>query len=155
MGDPVTATMAIASIGLNAAGKGMQAQGAAAADEFKAQQLEQAAIYGRLKADQTNSQMTRDLVMTLGHIDAVRGAAHIDPTSPTAAAVREAVEEQGVDQKNIKVASIAQQARMDDAGAAYMRQASSDALLAGDIGIASSFANGLPGAMKSGGFGGA
>lgn len=154
MGDPVTTTMAIASIGLNAASKGMQAQGVSAADQFKAQQLDQAAQYGELKAQQTNAQMTRDLVMTLGHIDAVRGAAHIDPTSPTASAVREAMEEQGVQQKNIKVASIEQQARMDEAGAAYMRKASSDALLAGDIGIASSFVGGLPGAMKSMNLGG-
>lgn len=153
MGDPVTSTLAIASIGLNAAGKGMQAEGTAAADEFKAQQMEEAATYGELKANQTNAQMTRNLVMTLGNIDAVRGAAHIDPTSPTGSAVREAVEEQGTMEKNIKVDSIAQQARMDEAGAQYMRQASSDALLAGDIGIAGSFIGGLPGAMKGGGFG--
>ena len=154
MGDPITTTVAIASIGLSAAGKGMQAQGAAAADEFKAQQMQEAATYGELKAQQTNAQMTRNLVMTLGHIDAVRGAAHIDPTSPTASAVRAAVEEQGINDKTIKVASIQQQARMDEAGASYMRQASNDALLAGDLNMASTVVSGLPGAMKSMNLGG-
>jgi len=145
--------LSIASIGLSAGSKIMQAEGTANADTFKAQQLEEAATYGELKASQTNAQMTRNLTMTLGHIDAVRGAAHIDPTSPTASAVREAMEEQGVNEKNIRVDAIDQQVRMDESGAAYMRQASSDAMLSGYIGAANSIAGGLPGAMKSGGLG--
>lgn len=139
MGDPVTLTaMTVASAGLSAASQGVAAQGTASADTYKAQQLEAAAQYGELQATQTNAQMTRNLTTTLGNIDAVRAAARTDPTSPTGSAVRLAVEEQGVNQKNIKVASIENQARMDESNAAYMRSAADTALLGGDIGIASS-----------------
>ena len=139
MGDPVTATVAavsLASAGLSAAGKGVAAQGQSTADLYKAQQLDEAAKYGELKATQTNAQMTHNLTMTLGNIDAVRAASRSDPTSPTDSAVREAVEEQGNMQKGIQVNNILEQARMDEAGAAYEREASSQALLGGDLGIA-------------------
>jgi hypothetical protein len=42
----------------------MSAEGTKAADTFKAEQLEQAATYGELKAVQTNAQMTRNLAIT-------------------------------------------------------------------------------------------
>ena len=140
MGDPVTTTMAIsiASAGLGAVSKGLSAEGASSADQFKAQQLDEAATYGELKAQQTNAQLTRNLSISLGNIDAVRAAARADPSSPSGAAVRDYVENTGTTNKNIDVDSITEQARQDEAGAAYMRSASSTALLGGDIGIASS-----------------
>ena len=128
--------LSIASLGLTAASQGIAAEGTATADQYKAEQLDQAAQYGELKASQTNAQMTRNLTMTLGNIDAVRAAAHTDPTSPTGNAVRDFVETTGTQQKNITVDSITAQAKMDEANAAYLRQASSSALLGGDIGIA-------------------
>lgn len=128
--------LSIASLGLSAASQGIAAEGTATADEFKAEQLDQAATYGELKATQTNAQMTRNLSMTLGNIDAVRAAQHVDPTSPTGAAVRSFVETTGTNQKNITVDNINAQAQMDEANASYLRQASSSALLGGDIGIA-------------------
>lgn len=130
--------LSIASAGLGAVGKGLAAKGTSSADEFKAQQLDEAATYGELKAQQTNAQMTRNLNITLGNIDAVRAAARTDPNSPTGVAVRDTVEQIGMEQKGITVAGIEQQARQDEEGAAYMRSASSTALLGGDIGIASS-----------------
>lgn len=105
--------------------------GTSNADKFKAEQLEQAAQYGELKATQTNAQMTRNLSITLGNIDAVRAAARTDPTSPSGAAVRDYADTTGTEEKNIKVNSIMQQARTDEANAAYLRSASSTALLGG------------------------
>jgi hypothetical protein len=39
--------------------------------------------------------------MTLGSIDAIRAAAHDDPTSPTGVAVRESTERIGAEQRDI------------------------------------------------------
>src|SRR5882757_5820818 len=78
----------LTSIGLSAYSTILQSQGTAAADEFQASKLETAATYGELKAVQTGGQMTRSLNNTLGNIDAVRAAAHTDPTSPTGAKIR-------------------------------------------------------------------
>lgn len=145
----VPMVLSVASAGMQAAGQGMAAQGTAAADTYKAEQLDAAAKYGELQATQTNAQMTRNLTTTLGNIDAVRAAARADPTSPTGSSVREYVEEQGTMQKNIKVAGIQQQALMDESNAAYMRSASSAALLGGDIGIASTLLKAGSGALGS------
>jgi hypothetical protein len=145
----VPMVLSVASAGMQAAGQGMAAQGTAAADTYKAEQLDAAAKYGELQATQTNAQMTRNLTTTLGNIDAVRAAARADPTSPTGSSVREYVEEQGTMQKNIKVTGIQQQALMDESNAAYMRSASSAALLGGDIGIASSLLKAGSGALGS------
>lgn len=140
--------LSVASAGLQAGSQYEAAQGQSSADLFKAQQLEQAAQYGELKAQQTGAAMTRNLVTTLGNIDAVRAAAHTDPTSPTGAAVRQSVEDLGTEQRGIKVASIEQQARMDESGAAFERSASDKALLGGDLSIAGTLlkaGSGLPG----------
>jgi hypothetical protein len=153
MGDPVTlgvtAAMSLASVGLSAASQGVAAQGTATADEFKAQQLDQAATYGELKAQQTNAKLTQNLTMTLGNIDAVRAAQRTDPTSPTSAAVRDYVETTGTEQKDITVANIDEQARTDEASAAYMGQAASTALLGGDLSIAGTLLKGASGAVGS------
>jgi hypothetical protein len=155
MGAAVALPMAlsVASAGLSAVSTGMQAQGTAAADQYKAQQLEEAAKYGELKATQTSADMTRNLVTTLGNIDAVRAAAHVDPTSPTGASVRENVEELGNQQRSIKVSSIEQQARMDESNAAFMRQAGDQALLGGDLSIAGTLLKAGSGAIGGGGRG--
>jgi hypothetical protein len=118
---------------------------------FEAQMREQQAEYGRLKAVQTNAQLTRNLAITLGHIDAVRAASHTDPTSPTGAAVRGTIEERDVEAKDITVENILQQSRMDEASAAYLRSAASNALLSGDIGMAGQLFSGASGAMAPGG----
>jgi hypothetical protein len=123
----------IASTGFKVAGDIFSAVGTSNADKFKADTLDQAAQYGELKAVQTNSQMTRNLSITLGNIDAVRAAARNDPTSPTGAAVRDYADQVGTNDKNIKVDSIMAQAGQDEAQAAYMRSASSSALLGGGL----------------------
>jgi hypothetical protein len=120
----------------------------AGADVYKSELLEQQAEYGRLKATQTNAQLTRNLAISLGHLDAIRAAGHTDPFSPTGAAVRGEMEAQGQMRKDITVENILQQTRMEEANAAYMRSAASNALLAGDIAMTGTAFEGLAGAMK-------
>jgi hypothetical protein len=140
--------LSLASAGFKVAGDYLSSRGTAAGDVFKAEELEQHAQYGALKATQTNAQMTRNLSITLGHIDAVRAAAHTDPTSPTGAAVRGTFEQAGVEKKDIAVENILQQVRQDEADAAYQRKSASDALLAGDISMGADVTAALAGAMK-------
>jgi len=132
-----------ASTGFQMLSSYVSSRAAAGADIYKSQLLEQEAQYGRLKADQTNAQMTRRLAVTLGHVDAVRASAHTDPTSPTGVAVRGEREMLGTEQKEITVENIMQQARMDEANAAYMRSQASNALLSGDIAMLGHAAEGM------------
>lgn len=126
----------IASVGLQTYATLLQAQGTATADTFQADRLTTAARYGDLKATQTGAQMTRSLNTTLGNIDAVRAAAHADPNSPTGAAFRDNQEMIGDTQRGIAVGNIEAQANQDRSDAAFYRQASSSALLSGDISAA-------------------
>lgn len=133
----------IESIGLSTYATLLKAQGAATADQYQADRLEKAAVYGDLKADQTHGQMTRNLVTTLGNIEAVRSAANADPNSPTGVAVRENQEMIGEEQRNITVNSIKAQAAQARSDAAFYRQAASDALLSGEIGAAAGVAGAI------------
>jgi hypothetical protein len=128
-----------------AAGPIVQGIGTSNADKYQAAEQEQAAQYGDLKATQTNAALTRNLNQTLGNIDAVRAAARTDPTSPTGAAVRNTVEATGTENKNIQVDSIMAQAEQDRASAAYLRSASSMALLSGGISAAGDLMKGFSG----------
>lgn len=150
--DPKTmgaGALSLASTGFSAFGQAESARGQSAADLYKAEQLHRAAEYGELKAQQTGAQMTRDLMQTLGNIDATRSAGHIDPTSPSAVAVHGYVESIGSEQRGITMANIEAQAQEDEASAAYLRRASSEALLGGDIGIAGTLLKGFSGALQS------
>jgi hypothetical protein len=158
MADPITgaaAVASIASVGMQAYGDVTKSQGASAGDQFKAAELDRAAQYGDLKAQQTSGQLTRNLSMTLGNIDAIRAAAHDDPSSPTGAAVRDYTEEVGTEQKTTQVDSILAQSQQQEADAAYLRKSASDALLSGDIAAGSDVLKGLAGGLGSlGGKGG-
>ena len=128
-----------------AAGSIVQGIGTSNADTYQAEEQEQAAQYGDLKAVQTNAALTRNLNQTLGNIDAVRAAQRTDPTSPTGAAVRNTVEATATSDKNIQVDSIMAQAEQDRANAAYLRSASSMALLSGGIGAFGDLLKGFSG----------
>ncbi len=128
-----------------AAGSIVQGIGTSNADKYQAAEQEQAAQYGELRATQTNAALTRNLNQTLGNIDAVRAAARTDPTSPTGAAVRNTVEATSTENKNIQVDSIMAQAEQDQANAAYLRSASSMALLSGGIGAFGDLLKGFSG----------
>lgn len=157
MADPVTlgiGAMSLASTGLSALGQTTQASGQAAADTFKAEELDRAAQYGELQATQVSGQMTRNLGIQLSNLDTIRAAQRVDPSSPTSAMVRNTEEGVGTEQKTIKVDSILAQSQQDEASAAYERSAASTALLSGDIGAAGSILKGGAGLITSLGGGG-
>jgi hypothetical protein len=141
--------MSLASLGFSAASSIIGAEGTASADTYKAETLERAAQYGELQATQTNAQLTRNLNISLGNIDAVRAAAHGDPTSPTGAAVRDYVEQTQTERKNITVDTITAQAQEEEANAAYLRQASSTALLGGELGAGADVLKGIAGVVTA------
>lgn len=130
---------------LPAVGSIVGAIGQSQADQYKASELQLAAQEGEVKATQTNAQLTQRLNMTLGNIDAVRAASHDDPSSPTGAAVRGEVEATDTNKKNIQVDSILEQSSMDESQAAYLRNASSVALLSGGIGAGAGLMKGAAG----------
>ncbi len=142
-------------MGFTAYGDEFKAKGVSQGDIYKSELLQRQAEYGELKATQVGAQLTRNLGVTLGNIDAIRAAARTDPTSPTGAAVRGCAEATGIEQRNIQVASIEQQAREDEANAAYLRYASGQALLAGNVSAISDILRGTARALPGlGGLGG-
>jgi hypothetical protein len=124
----------IAGAGLAAYSDILKGQGTAAGENYKAASLENAAARGRVAAAQTGASETEKLVQTLGNIDAVRAAAHTDPTSPTGAAIRDWNETLGLTKKSIDVDNIMAQSQQEDSDAAYLRSASKYALLGGELG---------------------
>jgi len=148
--------MDIAASGLSLAGTGVKmfgdyesAQATSVGDKFRAEELQRSAEYGELKATQVNAQMTRNLAITLGKLDATRAAGHVDPFSPTGEAVRQATSDIATEDKTMKVASIKEQALQDEADAAYMRYAGNQALLSGKVSMLGDFFGGLSGAVKA------
>ena len=134
MGTAAASGLSIGAAGLKGYGDILSSQGIAAGDTFKAQLLEQNAQRGQVAAVQTGAALSQRLAQTLGNIDAMRAAAHTDPTSPTTAAYREAQEERGLSQKAIAVDQILAQSRQEQEEAAYLHSASKTALMSGYIG---------------------
>ena len=150
MGAAAAGGMSLAATGFKMLGDYTTSRAAAGADVYQSELLEQQAEFGRLKATQTNAQMTRNLAISLGHLDAVRAAGHTDPTSPTGAAVRGEIEAQGEMRKDITVENILQQTRMDEANAAYLRTQAGNALTSGKIAMLGDLFSAGAGAMKTG-----
>ena len=140
--------MSLAATGFKVLGDYASSRAEAGAATYKSELLEQEAEFGRLKATQTNAQLTRNLAITLGHVDAVRAAMHTDPTSPTGAAVRGEMEATEQMRKDITVEKIVQQARMDEANAAYMRSQAGNALLEGNLAMLGDAFKGVAGALS-------
>jgi hypothetical protein len=142
------APLSIAGIGLSAFGALEKGAATQAADQYQAEKLERAAAIGRVQAAQTSAQMTEKLNNTLGNIDAVRAAAHDDPTSPTGAAIRDLTEDRGNRAKSITVDNILEQVDQDTADAAYERSAGQYALLGGGLGAGADIFKGLGSVFK-------
>ena len=140
--------MSLAATGFKVLGDYASSRAEAGAATYKSELLEQEADFGRLKATQTNAQLTRNLAITLSHVDAVRAAMHTDVTSPTGAAVRGEMEATGQMRKDITVENILQQARMDEANAAYMRSQAGNALLEGNLAMLGDAFKGAAGALS-------
>lgn len=130
--------LSIAGAGLSAYSSILSGEGTAAGENYKAASLENAAARGRVAAVQTGASDTEKLVNTLGNIDAVRAAAHTDPTSPTGAAIRDWNETLGLTKKSIDVDNIMAQVDQEQSDAAFLRQSSKYALLGGELGAGAS-----------------
>jgi hypothetical protein len=133
----------IAGAGLGAYAQILSSQGTAAGMNYKAASLENAAARGKVAAVQTGASATERLAADLGNIDAVRAAAHTDPSSPTSAAVRDLNETLGTTNKTIAVDNIMAQSAQEGSDAAYLRSASKYALLAGGLGAGATLLGGI------------
>jgi hypothetical protein len=142
----------IASLAFGAAGSLAKGFGTQAADEFQADRATRAAELGRTQAALTDVTYRENLNTTLGNIDAIRAAAHIDPTSPTTAALRDYNTMISDRQRMAAVGSLRQQAAEDEAGAAYLRKAGWYAVNMGLLEAGTKVAGGV--AMGFGGPGG-
>jgi hypothetical protein len=97
----------------------------------------------------------RDRLSTVDPTSQDAGPRHLarkrrtDPTSPTGAAVRNYTEAVGTEQRDIQVNSILAQSQEDEANAAYLRYASSQALLSGDVSAIADILKGASGAVSS------
>lgn len=139
----VAAVASLAGTGLSIASTLTKAKGENSADIYKAQSLEHAADVGQVKAVQTSAEDTRRIVDTLGNIDAIRAAAHDDPTSPTGIAVRDYQEALGGMHKAIDVNNILEQSAQDTRDAAYLRTAGKYALQGGELAAAGTLFQGV------------
>jgi hypothetical protein len=114
-------------------------------DLFQSEVVEQEAQYGALKATQEAGQMTRNLTLTLGTVDAVqlqpRATQPRRRTLPCATTPNRSVLSRRLSK------STRSTSRLDEAQAAYLRQASSQAPLVGELGAAGSVAQGVGGAL--------
>jgi hypothetical protein len=97
----------------------------------------------RVAAAQTGATASERLAADLGNIDALRAAAHSDPTSPTSAAVRDLHESLGLTQKSSADDQIMAQSAQEESDAAYLRSASKYALLAGELGAGATLLGGI------------
>jgi hypothetical protein len=123
----------IVGAGLSAYSDILSSQGTAAGANYKAAALENAAQRGKVAAAQTGASASEKLARDLGNIDAVRAAAHTDPTSPTGAAIRDWNETLGLTQKSISIDQIMAQSAQEQSDAAYLRSSAKTALLGGEI----------------------
>jgi hypothetical protein len=132
-----SSSSSIASLGFAAASAVAKGYGTQAADEFQADRAQRAAELGRTQAGLTDVTYRENLNTTLGNIDAIRAAAHIDPSSPTSAALRDYNTMISDRQRMAAVGSIRQQASENEAGAAYLRKAGDYAVKMGylDAGV--------------------
>lgn len=123
MGAAAAAAASVASLGLTVAGDITKGSGTQAADDFQADRLQRAAAFGETQANLTDATMREQLNVTLGNIEAVRGAAGIDPTSPTTAALMDQSSNRSDLQRLAAVGSIKSQNAEDLASADYLRKA--------------------------------
>jgi hypothetical protein len=140
---PIAAVSSLASIGLSAMGTISKGEGEKAADDFKATRAEEAAKFGRLQADLTDTTDREKLNITLSNIDAIRASGNIDPRSPTGAAIAARNTQLSDMQRMAATGTLRAQAASDEAGAQYLRKAGDFALSNAYIGAAAGVAGGL------------
>lgn len=125
-----------------------QAQGTAAADRFKSEQLTAKAEAGRTAAAQTDSALRDELHTTISNITAIRASTGENPYSPTGAAIMEQNTEESDRQRKIRVGNLMAQVGLDEQGSGFYKHAVTQALFSGGIGAAAagfkSLSSGVP-----------
>lgn len=145
---PVAGAASIASMGLSAYGDIKKGEGDSAASAFAAEKSRKAAEFGRITADQTDTQFRENLMDTLGKIDAIRASSGVNPDSPTAVALADEETRVSDRARTNRVASIRGQALQDDADALYRDRVSRDALTAGYVRAGATVTKGLAGMLR-------
>lgn len=120
----------IAGGGSKAAAARLQAQGQYEADNSKADQADEAAGYGRVRAAQTHSYLLDNIQKSLPTMNAITASSGADPNSPSSLAVMNAARGQAI-ARGIQVSNMYAQADSDEASAAWYRQAGQTALMGG------------------------
>lgn len=149
----VAGALSLAATGLSAFGKydstEQQAQSQAEMDEFRAQQLQNQAEYGRAQANQTDAFLRGQLMRQIATQGAINASANIDPSSPTALAIGARTQGQGDQQRAIKVGDILAQASEDQTESGMYTQAAqrtlNDAQGGGILGLLGSGLSALSG----------
>jgi hypothetical protein len=124
----------IASLGLSAFGKFEEGKGRQAADEMQAERAERAAQFGALQANLTDTSYREELNKTLGNIEVIRAAGHVDLTSPTTASFEQFQEMKSDRARTAALVQIRSQMAEDMASADYLRKAGRFALDMGYLG---------------------
>ncbi len=122
----------IASLGLSAYSSILKGQGTKAANEAQAARAERAAEFGKLQAELTDTHFREELNTTLGNIEVIRAAGHIDPTSPTTAAIEDRQRMLSGRQRGAALLNIRSQIAEDLSSADYLRKA-------GDFAVSQSY----------------
>lgn len=102
-------------------------------EEMQAQRAERSATLGRTQADLTDATLRDQLATTLGNISVIRAAGHIDPSSPTSAAVMGYEARKADLQREAALTSIHAQVTEDEASAAYLHKAAAFSLTQGSV----------------------
>lgn len=124
----------IAGLGLSVFSSIEKGKGTQAGYEFQAAKAERAAEFGKLQAQLTDTSFREELNTTLSNIDVIRAAAHIDPTSPTTAAVEGYSTMLSDRQRTAALLNINSKVAENLSDANYLRQA-------GDFALKSSYLN--------------
>lgn len=140
----------IASLGLSAYSSVLKGEGAEASYEMQADRAKRAAEFGKLQAGLTDTVMREQLNTTMGNIEVIRAAAHIDPTSPTSAAVIDFEHMKGERQRAAAELTSRSQIAEDEASADYLRQSGAFALRMGYFDAATKLASGVAKAFAPG-----
>lgn len=118
------------------------ASSAAQGDQIQAQNAEDAAQLGQVKASEADASMRRKLGGQLSNILAARAGNGLEANSPTGAAVMGNVETIGDENRTQAVDNIQAQVTSDQAAASFYSQSASNALTGGMFGMLGGLAKG-------------
>lgn len=149
--------LSVASMGLGLVGAAtkssadsLAASSQAEGQEFQANQMDIAAKYGAVKADQTNTFLQQKLQGELANISAVRASAGVNASSPTGDAIAARVSGVADQQRIQTIQNIQAQTESDTAAAAFYRQSANNALLGGQLSSEGDWLGGIGGALGQG-----